>query len=575
MIDFVLRNLVELATLPGSVPKLRSFILDQAVRGNLTADWRREHPEVEPASVLLERIREEKRELVKTGKIKKQKELPPVDPEEVPFQVPEGWEWVRLGSLADMRLGKMLDKNKNRGRPRPYLRNINVRWYDFDLTDLLEMRIEDSETETLSLRHGDVLVCEGGEPGRAAVWDGRMADVYFQKAIHRVRFPAGFSPTLVVHWLRSDATNGRLPEFFTGAGIQHLTGKSLARYSIALPPADEQTEIVRRVDELLALCDQLEAVQTHRDDTRRRALAAGAGRLTDDTTDQPFADIWPRFTARLPELVQHPDDINPVQDTILQLAVRGRLTADWRATHPDTEPASTLIARIKEEKQAMVKAGKIKKQKELPPVEPGEVPFAVPESWEWARLGDLAEILNGDRSKNYPSKQFRSKDGIPFVSAGAIANGTLDTTQFDFISQERFDMLRAGKFKERDILFCLRGSLGKTGLVDRELTGAIASSLAIIRVAHQSIIERFALLTLQSPHSVVEIAKHNNGTAQPNLSANKLGLFTFPLPPLEEQTEIVRRVDELMALCNLLAAKHGDRATRAEQLLTTVLGTAS
>lgn len=108
MIDFVLRSLIELATLPGSVPKLRSFILDQAVRGNLTADRRRDHPEVEPASVLLERIREEKRELVKSGKIKKQKELPPVETEEVPFTVPETWEWVRLGDVIELVSGQHL-----------------------------------------------------------------------------------------------------------------------------------------------------------------------------------------------------------------------------------------------------------------------------------------------------------------------------------------------------------------------------------------------------------------------------------------------------------------------------------
>ncbi|MFP4427507.1 MAG: restriction endonuclease subunit S, partial [Alkalispirochaetaceae bacterium] len=97
MIDFVLNHFDELAALPGAVPKLRSFILDQAVRGNLTADWRREHPDVEPVSALLERIREEKKELVKAGKIKKQKELPPVDSDEVPFEIPGSWEWVRLG----------------------------------------------------------------------------------------------------------------------------------------------------------------------------------------------------------------------------------------------------------------------------------------------------------------------------------------------------------------------------------------------------------------------------------------------------------------------------------------------
>lgn len=109
----------------------------------------------------------------------------------MPFPIPVSWSWARIDELAKTRLGKMLDKAKNKGTPVRYLRNINVSWFDFDLSDIKKMRFEDSELEEFALRHGDVLICEGGYPGRAAVWDERESNIYFQKAIHRVRFQNG------------------------------------------------------------------------------------------------------------------------------------------------------------------------------------------------------------------------------------------------------------------------------------------------------------------------------------------------------------------------------------------------
>lgn len=164
----------------------------------------------------------------------------------------------------------MLDKAKNKGIPRRYLRNINVRWLGFDLSDVQEMRFEDSELDEFALRWGDVLVCEGGEPGRAAVWDERGPDSYFQKAIHRVRFSDSVYSRFFVIVLRWSADSGSLRAYFTGAGIQHFTGKGLASFRFPLPPLAEQRRIVAKVDELMALCDRLEAqLATAQTESRR------------------------------------------------------------------------------------------------------------------------------------------------------------------------------------------------------------------------------------------------------------------------------------------------------------------
>lgn len=238
---------------------LRQSLLLEAVSGRLTAAWRKKHGGGESGRELLQRIRREKERLVKEKKIKKEKPLPPIKPEEIPFDVPETWTWARTSSIAESRLGKMLDRVKNKGVAQLYLRNVNVRWFDFDLSDLLMMRIEDREVEELTLKQDDILICEGGEPGRCAIWDNRMENIFFQKAIHRVRLHGGILPTFYCYCLWCDAMSSRLNDFFTGSGIQHLTGKGLAKYFIPLPPLTEQKEIVRQLDILLGDCDALEA----------------------------------------------------------------------------------------------------------------------------------------------------------------------------------------------------------------------------------------------------------------------------------------------------------------------------
>lgn len=157
-----------------------------------------------------------------------------------PWDLPSAWKWVPLAQVSESVLGKMLDKAKNKGDYRPYLRNTNVRWFDFELTDLKEMRFEDREFDRYGLVPGDVVVCEGGEPGRAAVWRHEGVDMRIQKALHRVRCSHSLRPEWLVYVLRCFAYDGILEKFFTGIGIKHLTGASLRKLPIPLPPLEEQ-----------------------------------------------------------------------------------------------------------------------------------------------------------------------------------------------------------------------------------------------------------------------------------------------------------------------------------------------
>ena len=200
------------------------------------------------------------------------------------------WPTVQLSEVAEHCLGKMLDAQKNKGRPLPYLRNPNVRWFEIDTTDLKTMPVEPHEDERYGLREGDVVVCEGGEAGRAAIWDGRLPNVKFQKAIHRVRPGPKLDARYLVYCLMTDYQNGRLADYYTGATIKHLTGQDLARYRFPLPPLPEQ----RRIAQILDKADALRA--------KRRAALAQLDTLTQSIFLDMFGDPatnpkgWPATT---------------------------------------------------------------------------------------------------------------------------------------------------------------------------------------------------------------------------------------------------------------------------------------
>jgi type I restriction enzyme S subunit len=212
------------------------------------------------------------------------------------------WPTVALAEVAERCLGKMLDAQKNKGRPLPYLANPNVRWFDVDMSNLKRMPFEEHEDERYGLKAGDIVICEGGEAGRAAIWDGRLTDVKFQKAIHRVRPGPRLDARYFVHRLKADHDDGRLADYYTGATIKHLTGQDLARYRFPLPPLVEQRRIA-------AILDQAETLRA-----QRRAAIAQLDSLGQAIFLEMFGDParnrhgWP--TCSLESLVKPKDSLN-------------------------------------------------------------------------------------------------------------------------------------------------------------------------------------------------------------------------------------------------------------------------
>ena len=231
---------------------MQKSILQMAIQGKLVE----QRSEEGTGEELYQQIQQEKQRLIKAGTIKKEKPLPEITEDEIPFDIPEGWRWVRLSDVSQMCLGKMLDKQKNTGTAMPYLRNVNVRWGAFDLTDLLEMKFEDVQDDRFLIKRDDLVMCEGGEPGRCAVWQDD-APMHFQKALHRIRFHKGINVMFYYYAFRLYACNGIFNRLFTGTTIKHLTGQSLEKIIIPLPPLAEQKRIVAKLEEILPLCDRL------------------------------------------------------------------------------------------------------------------------------------------------------------------------------------------------------------------------------------------------------------------------------------------------------------------------------
>jgi type I restriction enzyme S subunit len=534
----LVRHFDLIAQAPGGVARLRELILTLAVQGKLVP----QDPSDEPASELLKKIRAEKDRLIAEGKIKRDKPLSEITDGEKPFELPNGWQWIRLGSLLPFRIGKT--------PPSKDPQYWGTEGYDWVSISDIEHFGEVQTTQRKITRLGASVF--GYEPlpvgtlimsfkltiGKIAVL---RTPAYHNEAIVSFHPITGLETEFLKYTLPAVSKTGASKDALMG---QTLNTESLSNLVMAVPPTAEQSRIVTRVEELMQVCDALEA--SGQLEAQQHAQLAGTllGTLTQSETPEALADNWQGIATHFDVLLDRPEAVDALEQTILQLAVRGLLVPQ----DPTDEPASVLLQKIRTEKDHLIAQGKIKRDKPQPSITDEEKPFDLPVGWEWVRLASLAAFENGDRSSNYPSRSNFVDQGIAFINAGHLTNERIDYSEMNYITVQNFDALRSGKVKAGDILYCLRGSLGKFALVDTNNLGAIASSLVIIRVALPDL-TAYVMRYLKTPLAATLISRFDNGTAQPNLGAGDLAKFVVPLPPLAEQSRIVTRINELHALC--------------------------
>jgi type I restriction enzyme S subunit len=536
-----------LAEAPNGVQKLRELILDLAVRGKLVPQDAND----EPAAVSLERIKKEKERLVKEGKIKKEKSLPAIKDDEIPYNLPIGWEWVRFGNLVQVINGRAYKQSELLDTGTPVLRVGNLftsnKWYYSDL----------SLGEDKYIDKGD-LIYAWSASFNPFIWDGEK--VIYHYHIWKLKFfTEGFPKKEYLYNYLLEATN-RIKSSGSGIAMIHITKERMEKFIVPIPPLAEQKRIVSKVDELMKLCDELEARQKKKRETRILINNAALNKLLTADTPETFTKNWQCIGDNFDILYSAPENIGKLRQAILQLAVMGKLVPQ----NTNDEPAAVLLERIKKEKERLVKEGKIKKEKFLPAIKDDEIPFELPIGWEWVRVIDIVDIGTGSTPATTNPEYYGGN--IPWYTSSATNNYIAEKPQV-FITEKALKETNCKIFPSGSLIIALYGQ-GKTRGQISEIMIAGATNQAIAAmVFFESSKELKKYIKYYFLKIYDEIRNLAEGGAQPNLNVGKIKNTLIPIPPFNEQKRIVTKVDKLMKLCDELETKLTQTQTESEKII--------
>ena len=469
--------------------QLKNAILQEAIEGRLVP----QDPNDEPASALLARIRKEKERLVKEGKLKKKDlEVKPISEDEIPFEIPDSWEWCRVGDIFIHASGKQQSSNnKNVGTLQKYITTSNLYWGKFVLDTIKEMYFTDEELKTCSAQKGDLLVCEGGAGyGRSAIWPYEY-DICLQNHVHRLRPVINGVCEYVFYLIYLLKESNRLAS--VGTAMPGLSANRLKELFVPLPPLAEQHRIVAKIEELLPKVEEYGKAQ----------------------------DALNKLNAELPERLKK---------SILQEAIEGRLVPQ----DPNDEPASVLLAKIRKEKEQLVKEGKLKKKDLIEtPISEDEIPFEIPDSWEWVNLFDCVDILYG-----YPfdSTAFNENSiGFPLIRIRDIIPSSTKTYTTEK-ADDRY-VIRRGDM--------IVGMDGNFNVCFWQSDDAYLNQRVCKITAKESLLNQ-KYLYYYLPYELEEIFKTVSYVTVKHLSDKHFRTMRIPLPPLAEQHRIVEKLEQLL-----------------------------
>ncbi|MCR9820238.1 restriction endonuclease subunit S [Vibrio parahaemolyticus] len=535
------------------VKKLRELILELAVRGKLVP----QDPSDEPASVLLERIAQEKAQLIKDKKIKRSKKLPPVAEEDLKDDLPLGWQVSRLGEFVSIIRGITFPASAKHYEPESNLiaclRTANVQT-QLDWDDLIYVERSYVKREEQMLAVGDIVMSMANS--RELV--GKVSYTYFLPKNLDVSFggflsvirPYQLDSAFLMMVLRSPSVRDELVGSSSQTtNIANISLEKLNPLVVSIPPLKEQHRIVAKVDELMALCDQLEQQTEASIEAHQVLVTTLLDTLTNSADADELMQNWARISEHFDTLFTTEESIDQLKQTILQLAVMGKLVPQ----DPSDEPAAELLKRIAEEKAQLVKEKKIKKQKALPPIAEDEKPFELPSGWEWCRLGSILKMIS-DYHANGGYKILKENvellDTVDYAIMLRTTNfSSKNYLEYKYITEKAYHFLEKSKLFPGDIIMNKIGDPGATFYVDdRGQPMSLAMNLFLLRT--QIVDSELVYLYLSASYEYIR--SFANGTSTKTITKEAVANLMFPLAPLGEQVRILKIVKEMILICEQL-----------------------
>lgn len=525
------------------VKKLRELILELAVRGKLVP----QDPNDEPASVFLERIAEEKTRLIKEKKIKKQKKFEDINDEEQSFERPQGWAIARLGNLCTKLTDGSHNPAKDAGSGYPMFSSQNVHFRSIDFTN--PSRYVDKENflkehARTQIEPRDVLLTIVGTLGRAAVVPNDVPAFVLQRsvAVLQTKIDSDF----LTYFLASPTCIKYFEENGKGTAQKGIYLGKLSLMPVFVPPLKEQHRIVAKVDELMTLCDQLEQQTEASIEAHQVLVTTLLDTLTNSANAEELMQSWQMVAEHFDTLFSTEQSIDQLKQTILQLAVMGKLVPQ----DSNDEPAAKLLERIAIEKAQLIKEKKIKKQKALPPVADDEKPFELPNGWVWERVGTFGVVGTGATPSRSNPKYWDSPD-YNWVSSGETADLFVGQTK-EKVSELAIRETNVSVYPVGTLIVAMYGQ-GKTRGQITELSEPAGTNqaCAAIKLIEQNVAHK-DFVKLYFRKSYEELRSNAAGGAQPNLNVGKVQNTVIAVPPLEEQHRINVMVHSLLELCESL-----------------------
>ena len=485
---------------------LKKSILQYAVEGKLV----QQDIHDEPASLLYEKIIAEKENLIKQSKIKKEKPLPPITDDEIPYDIPENWKWVRLGEVCVIKRGNGLTKNDftNSGIPCIHYGQIH-KYYKYSTNTTMTYTSEQIGKKLKTVEYSDIIMAITSENiddvCKSIAWLGNFSIV---TGGHTAIIKHWINPLYLIYLFHSNCFQMQKNKIAKGMKVIEVSSEKLKNIIFPLPPLKEQERIVKKIDELMTLCDKLE-----QEEEKLSAL------------DKHFADTLPK--------------------SILQYAVEGKLVP--QDIHD--EPASLLYDKIIKEKETLIKQGKIKKEKPLPPITDDEIPYDIPENWKWVRLGEVCNIYTGNsiNAEIKNEKYTNLEQGYNYIATKDVHFNT--TIDYNNGIKIPFNEINFKIAQKNTTLVCIEG--GSAGRKIGFLNQDVCFGNKLCNINGYLLYNKYIYYFAQSPIFLSLFNEYKAGIIG-GVSVNLIKNILLPIPPIKEQERIVKKVDELLTYCNKL-----------------------